>query len=58
MIPKALLQQLRKISDLDLIEDSSRLKVYESDGLTALAVVPPAVVLPHNLKALEVVLGL
>jgi glycolate oxidase len=58
MIPKALLQQLRKIADLDLIEDSSRLKVYESDGLTALAVVPPAVVLPHNLKALEAVLGL
>ncbi len=58
MIPKAFLKRLRNLPDLDLIEDLSRLKVYESDGLTALAVVPPAVVLPHNRIALEAVLSL
>ncbi len=56
MIADAVTKALRQIDDLELIEDPSRRKVYESDGLTAFAQMPPLVALPNSLQALQAVL--
>ena len=53
MLSEAITSSLRQIGDLELIEDSSRRKVYESDGLTAIAQIPPLVGLPSSLQALQ-----
>ena len=53
MLSEAITSSLRQIDDLELIEDPSRRKVYESDGLTAIAQIPPLVGLPNSLQALQ-----
>ena len=53
MLSEAITSSLRQIDDLELIEDPSRRKVYESDGLTAIAQIPPLVGLPYSLQALQ-----
>lgn len=58
MMNPAWREALRRIEDLELIEDPVRRKVYESDGLTALAQIPPLVALPSTRAALQALLQL
>ena len=44
---------LRDIPGANLIDDPNRLRVYESDGLTAKKQLPALVAIPDSLEALQ-----
>ena len=51
--PEAITNLLKKIPDTSIIDDPKRLRVYESDGLTAKKQLPALVVIPDTVPALQ-----
>ncbi len=58
MTRQGFLSELRKICGDHLIEDSSRLKVYETDGLTAKKQLPWLVTLPSTIEEVQSIVRL
>lgn len=59
MIDKSMLKALARIVGKEsLILDPDRLKVYETDGLTAKKLIPPLVVLPQTIEQIQAVVRL
>jgi len=51
--PEAITNLLKRIPDASIIDDPNRLRVYESDGLTAKKQLPALVAIPDTVAALQ-----
>ena len=58
MLDKRILQSLKRLSGVQVIDERPQLRAYESDGLSAIKALPPVVVLPSDLPSLRSVLAI